>query len=71
MSAPRELRRNEWVTIAEAAVRMATNEHRVRRWTERKPVNERNGKFLYRDLEQIEFGIRAKKKRRAELTSAR
>ncbi len=71
MSAPRELRRNEWVTIAEAAARMATSEHRIRRWTERKPINERFGKFLFRDLEEIEFAIRAKKKRRAELTSAR
>lgn len=67
----KEYLRNEWVTIEQAAERFATSAHRVRRWTERKPVSKRGGKFLYRELEEIEHAMRAKKKRRTELTLVR
>lgn len=52
------LRRNEYVTISQAATRLATNEARVRQWIHRHGVTKKGRTYLFRQLEQIEYVIR-------------
>lgn len=58
MSAARELRRNEWVTIAQAATRLATNHWRIRKWIEREKVPRKGNTYLFRVIEEIDDRIR-------------
>lgn len=55
-----ELRRNEWVTIGQAAQRLGVEETRVRQWIHRnKTAVARKGRLvLYLHVEEIEARMR-------------
>jgi transposase-like protein len=54
------LRRNEWITIAEAAQRLNVDQTRIRQWIHRNKddIARKGPLLLYRDIEQIEARIR-------------
>lgn len=62
----KEYLRNEWVTVPEAAIRMDTNQARIRQWIARDKTGElqrRGNRYLYRQLEEIDFRTRSEKHR--------
>lgn len=54
----KQLRRNEWVTVGQAAARLATNVMRIYQWVHRYPVPKRGDQYLFLRLEEIEYGMR-------------
>lgn len=54
----KELRRNEWVSVNQAAQRLATNPMRIYQWVHRYAVPKRGNGYLFLALERIEFGMR-------------
>lgn len=56
----KQLRRNEWVSISEAATRLATNEACIRQWIHRNKTDvARKGTLvLFAHIEEIEARIR-------------
>lgn len=68
----KEHRRNEWVTIAEAATRLAVTETLIRKWIQRYhiPANPR-GEYWFHDLSEAEHRTRHSPGARRRLTSVR
>jgi ribosomal protein S9 len=68
----KELRRNEWVTIATAATRLAVAETLIRKWAQRYKVaiNPR-GEYLFHDLSEAEHKTRHSPGARRKLTTGR
>jgi len=55
----KELRRNEWVTISEAAARLAVDQTRVRQWIHRNKTIARKGRLvLFLHIEETEARMR-------------
>lgn len=62
----KEYLRNEWVTVPEAAIRMDTNQARIRQWIARDKdgkLEKRGNRYLYRQLEEIDARTRHEKQR--------
>jgi hypothetical protein len=70
VEAMKELRRNEWVTIATAATRLAVTQTLIRRWIHRYQLapNPR-GEYWFHNLVDIEHSTRHSPGARRKLTS--